>query len=387
MSATCDFFARDSVHSGTISVYIQFDSGTISVLIQSCTGATPADSTRWPAKPYTKRHIFVRVLVSATMPKRDYGAALGDDANFERALIAEEAYQARKRARGMHALRTFRMWPRGRPIITADGGLNYPDDDIDDFGEHVVAVRAKYAAKRAARLAMSYPRTLVAGEKKYFDTTGNFTVPGGADWTGTEVVCTNYIQSDGTTVGAYTASALIPSANGTGYGQVVGGKYRLHSLHIRGELTITPVGDLADVDGGVTSRLVLVHDKMCGATGTGTQLQGEDVFTDLAGVTQNVFAFPQKGQIESQRFNIMRDLCRVHNVTATQTDGASTASNGWQEHKFEFKINFKKPLIVHMSTAGATPAIAQLKDHNIFMLALAQRAGVCTFAARAVYSE
>jgi len=67
---------------------------------------------------------------------------------------------------------------------------------------------------RATR-ALPYARsTNIPPETKYFDTVFSQTVASAQDWTGTEVPCVNYIQSDGTTVGAYTDSALIPSAIG-----------------------------------------------------------------------------------------------------------------------------------------------------------------------------
>ena len=54
-------------------------------------------------------------------------------------------------------------------------------------------------------------------ETKYFDTGINTSVTfGGTSWTGSEVPCDNYINSSGAAA-AYTDSALIPSANGSGY--------------------------------------------------------------------------------------------------------------------------------------------------------------------------
>lgn len=72
--------------------------------------------------------------------------------------------------------------------------------------------------------------------------------------------CTNYIQSDGTTLGAYTDSALIPSAVGAGYGQVVGSKYMLHKIRVRGQVFPAVNSDQADVPPMASVRVVLVQD-------------------------------------------------------------------------------------------------------------------------------
>ena len=108
----------------------------------------------------------------------------------------------------------------------------------------VSASRSRSRSRYGSRTVLYMPGL---DETKYFDTSFAQTISGNADWSGTEVPCTNYIQSDGTTVGAYTDSALIPSSIGAGYGQVVGSKYRIKKIRVRGIIRGGLYPDGADV--------------------------------------------------------------------------------------------------------------------------------------------
>lgn len=231
--------------------------------------------------------------------------------------------------------------------------------------------RSNAAAAPPAKKARSTTRTIVrrsstfAPEIKHFDTSFAFTVPGNADWTGTEVACTNYIQSDGTTVGAYTDSALIPSAVGTGYGNVQGSKYMLKSVNVRGEIVFGAVSDAADMYGMKSVRLVLVRDKMPG----GSQAQGETIFPDMGTAPQCNYSYLSLASGVGGRFEILADKVFTHDNIVAGTDGASTNSLGFNGRSFKMSWSSKRGIPVNIKSSGATPATSQLSDCNIFLLA------------------
>lgn len=236
-------------------------------------------------------------------------------------------------------------------------------------GKRAVAAAAGVAAARAAMRAQSsrvgaqYRRG--GGETKYFDTSFAQAVSAAADWTGSEVPCTNYIQSDGTTVGAYTDSALIPSANGTGYGQIIGNKYHIKKIRVRGEITSLLASDQADVPQPATVRVVLVQDLRA----NGAQSQGEDVFPDMGTAAQQAFAFLAMGSGNAGKFKILADEWCVLEPTVAGTDGASTNSVCRGAKTFSFQWKPKTPHQVLLKANSTTPTVASLSNTNIFLLA------------------
>lgn len=227
------------------------------------------------------------------------------------------------------------------------------------------AIRSAARSQARSRVIAFSPQ----GETKYFDVSFTQTVATGADWTGTEVPCTNYIQSDGTTVGAYTDSALIPSAVGAGYGQVVGSKYLLKKIRVRGELIPPVASDAADVLSATTVRVVLVLD----TRPNGAQAQGEEVFTDLGSANQVNYSFLAMGAGQGSRFRILSDTVEVLQPGMAGTDGANTNSVVRQGCKFSFAYKPKTPLQVFLKANSATPTVASLSSHNIFVLAHASQ--------------
>jgi len=219
--------------------------------------------------------------------------------------------------------------------------------------------------KRRISNRRTYKRTSsLAPETKYFDTTHAFTIPGTADWLGSEVLSSSYIQSDGTTVGAYTDAGLIPSAIGSGYGQVTGTKYLLKAIRCKGMVLSSALADQADGAFGRNVRIVLVHDTQP----NGAQAQGEDVFTDLGAANQAQFSFLAMGAGGGGRFRILKDKIVKINPMAAQTDGASTGSISWESGLYNFTYQPKKPIEVCLKGNSATPTIASLTTDNIFML-------------------
>lgn len=225
----------------------------------------------------------------------------------------------------------------------------------------LISAGALAAAQRMYKKAAAMPPQ----ETKYFDTSQSFTVAGAADWTGTEVACSNYIQSDGTTVGAYTDAALIPSAIGAGYGQVNGSKYYIKQIRVRGQVQPAGLSDQADVGGPRSVRVVLVHDTQP----NGAQAQGEDVFTDMGSAGQCNFSFLAMAAGAGGRFRILADETVILQPALAGTDGTNTNSVSYQSQLFSFYYRPKKPLQVCLKANSSTPTVASLSDSNIFMLA------------------
>lgn len=226
----------------------------------------------------------------------------------------------------------------------------------------------------------------LAPETKYFDTTFSATVDSAANWGTANVACTSYIQSDGTTVGAYTDSALIPSATGSGYGQVVGSKYLLKALRVRGMLKTAPSVDQADVSVPVVVRLVLVLDTQP----NGAQALASSVFTDLGSADQCNFSYLAMAGGSGGRFQILKDRWYVLQPAVAGTDGTNTNSTNNEGTLFSLEYSPKKPLSCRIKNDASTPAIAALSDNNVYLIAHAGGAAPAVTiigAARAYYVD
>lgn len=247
------------------------------------------------------------------------------------------------------------------------------------------------AAKKRRTTKTGYMRAArssakLAPETKYFDTTWSATVDSAADWATTTVPMSSYIQSDGVTVGAYTDRALIPSAVGSGYGQVVGTKYLLKGVSVKGEIVPSAAQDQADMLGPRSVRCVLVMDTQP----NGAQATGDLVFTDLGGAAQCNYSFIAMGASGNGRFRVLKDKTYFCQPATAGTDGVNTNSLGWTGSTVKMNYRPKKPLAVRIKGNSATPTVASLTDANIFMLCHASStspAVIFTGAARAYYVD
>lgn len=228
-------------------------------------------------------------------------------------------------------------------------------------------MKAASAAIRASNRSYSggYSHQAPAGETKYFDASFAQVVSVAADWTGSEVPATNYVQSDGTTVGAYTDSALIPSAVGAGYGQVVGSKYWIKKMRVRGEVAGLVAADQADVPAPASVRVCLVQD----TRPNGAQAQGEDVFTDMGDAKQVTYSFLAMGAGTGSRFRILADEICMLDPAVAGTDGTNTNSVSREGKTFSFLWKPKKPIQVFLKANSSTPTVASLSNMNVFLLA------------------
>lgn len=209
-------------------------------------------------------------------------------------------------------------------------------------------------------------RRNLAPETKYFDTAAEaVTLSDSTDWTGTEIAMSQRINENGTTITAYTSSSLNPSAIGSGFGQIIGQKYVIKKIRVRGSMRPVAQPDLADPQAASVVRLLLVQD----TNPDGAQAQGEQVMTDF-GNLPNVHSFLNTGSTLN-KFKILADRRFILNPSVTATDGSNTGSSMIDGKVWSMSHTFKKPLIVTLKgPTTATPQTSQLQSCNIFLLAM-----------------
>lgn len=232
----------------------------------------------------------------------------------------------------------------------------------------------------------SYVQQRARGEVKYFDTGINAAITtAGTTWADTEVPCDNYVNSGGAAA-AYTDSCLIPTAQGSGYGQVNGNKYLLKTLRVKGALYMPPVALGNGVSAAVPVRLVLVMDNMP----SGAQAQGEDVFQDFGATEENAYSFLRMAS-GGGRYTILKDkIVTINPMVAANNAAATTVSVAYAQPHFKFAVKVNKE--VQIKTGNATPTIAGTVNCNIFLLAFAYnstavQAITVQAAARAYYVD
>ncbi len=240
------------------------------------------------------------------------------------------------------------------------------------FSGRAAQFRARTRGASGASRAQSRGGTSVTrrsasfDETKYFDTGINAGVLfAGTDWSDTEVPCDNFVNSSGTAA-AYTNSALVPSAIGSGYGQVNGNRYKLKKIRIRGTLGTAIQADQADVPAPCNVRLMLVMDEQP----NGAQAQGEDIMQDIGTAAENLYSYKRVAST-SGRFRILKDQFMVLQPAVTATDHAtnsSTNSNVRYSQQFSMQYSPKVPKLVNIKSGNATPTVAGLVNCNIFLL-------------------
>ena len=204
---------------------------------------------------------------------------------------------------------------------------------------------------------MNYPET------KYFDTGINVAVTATATtWADTEVACDNYINTSGAAA-AYTDSCLLPTAVGSGYGQVNGNRYKLKKVRVRGTGFTNIQPDQADALNAAQVRMLLVMDTQP----NGAQAQGEDVIQDIGDSLENIHAYI-KTSSTSGRFQVLKDKRFLLQPAIMGTDGANTNSITFNSFKFDFTYKPKMPRIVNIKAGNSTPTVAGTVDCNIFLL-------------------
>lgn len=208
-----------------------------------------------------------------------------------------------------------------------------------------------------------YTRTLANPETKYFDLGFNTAVTAvGTSWADTELLSDNYVSANGTAA-AVASACMIPTENGSGYGQVNGNKYKLKQIRAKGVLALAASPDLADTPSPRFVRMLLVHDSQP----NGAQAQGEDVMQDLGEFGENGNSFMRLAD-NIGRFRVVKDKTMIMNVSAVGTDGANTNSAGFNGVKWKLNYKPKFPIDVSIRSGTSTHNVSGTINCNFFIL-------------------
>lgn len=244
--------------------------------------------------------------------------------------------------------------------------------------------RAQYRTSTALGMSAAQVRQVIrnSGETKYFDTGMNVAVSWtGTTWASSTVACDNYVNSSGTAA-AYTDSALIPTANGSGYGQVAGNRYNLKKLRVRGAVGYAGAfEDQANVGQPIQVRIMLIHDTQP----NGAQALGSDIMQDIGAAAENLYSFKRVSNT-SGRFRIIKDKFCCLQPATSGTDGTNTQSNSHTSEMFSFQYVPKTPIRVNIKSGNATPTVAGLVDNNFFLLVAGVNQTTSAVAAIGVYA-
>lgn len=228
------------------------------------------------------------------------------------------------------------------------------------------AVAVERAMKRIDRGVARYGATAMAKyyspsssfrpEVKYFDCMFDADQSVTAS-TPAALPMTSYMAADGSTVTAYTDAAIIPSAIGNGYGQVIGNKYLIKKVKVRGTISRPTT---AGAEPSAVARVLLLQDTQP----NGAQVLGNTIFTDWGDGPQSQNSFQSISSGTGGRIRILAD--RFITIEATDSNAATSAS--YQTKMFNFSKSWKKGLKTVVKSGSATPTVASLSDNNIFLL-------------------
>lgn len=239
-------------------------------------------------------------------------------------------------------------------------------DPVERMMKGVDRAVARYGASAVAKYYSPSPRSAFRPETKYFDTYFSADVNNAADWGSAVIPCTSYMNADGSTVSAYTGAALIPSAIGNGYGQVVGNKYVLKKLKVRGSIFIAHSAAATVATDPIQVRLLLIQDTQP----NGAQLDLSSVFTDWGAANALINSYMSISNGTGGRVRILGDkFLTLTPSAAVNNAGATTVSCAYDTKFWKFSKSWKKGLKVVIKSGAATPAVASLSDCNIFLAA------------------
>lgn len=222
---------------------------------------------------------------------------------------------------------------------------------------------ARYGASAMAKYYS--PPSSFRPELKYFDCGFSVALTPPANWNTLAVPMTSYMNADGSTVSAYTDAAIIPSAVGNGYGQVVGNKYLIKKVKVRGTLGRKSEASLAATGAmPVRCRVLLVQDTQA----NGAQVDTATFMTDWGAGEACLNSFQAIASGSGGRIRILGD--RFVTLQPAIAGGDSTGHTAsWEAKQVSFTKTWKKGLKVVIKSGASTPAIASLSDMNIFLVA------------------
>jgi len=235
-------------------------------------------------------------------------------------------------------------------------------DAVETYMKGVDRAVARYGASAVGKYYSPRP---YKAELKYFDVSLGKTSGQTLDWNGNILPAIKYMSADGSTTAAYTDGALIPSAVGNGYGQVVGNKYIIRKLKVRGIVIPDPQTATTSCGVPVTCRIMLVQDTQP----NGAQISAASFMTDWGFSYDNVNGYMSISSGAGGRIRILGDKTMILDpAVAVNNASATTVSNTWNGRTFSFTKVWKKGLPVLIKSGGSTPAVSQLSDMNIFLV-------------------
>ena len=181
---------------------------------------------------------------------------------------------------------------------------------------------------------------------------------------------TNATEADVTTAGVIAEDSLCHVAAGTGESDRIGRKITIKSVHVKGLAHLDSSTLLNDMDCWL--RVIVYQDKHAnGATAGVTDI--------LEGA--NILAY--RNLVNSERFNVLKDLMVNINTTAVSGDGTTHAS---VEREAFFQIHKKVNIPVQFSST--TGAISEIQNNNVGLLFIVSNANVdVTYRCRVRFRE
>lgn len=232
------------------------------------------------------------------------------------------------------------------------------------------AAAEERAMKRIDRAVKRYGTSAVAKyysspsvfkpESKYFDCTFDYTPSVSDDWTNDHVTMTNYVQSDGSTVGVYSDAAIVPSAIGNGYGQIVGNKCSIKKVKVRGTVLVDASASATGAGDSTMVRILLVHDMQA----NGAQFNTAGMFTDWGASSACLNSYQSIAAGSGGRIRILADKW-----ISLSPQIVGTTTQVWEKKQFSITKTWKKGLKTVVKSGSSTPTVASLSDNNIFLVA------------------
>lgn len=169
----------------------------------------------------------------------------------------------------------------------------------------------------------------------------------------------------GIPVNGVLGGSLILLTAGSAPSQLVGRKMTLKNITVRGTVTLPKDSDAVLTGTAISDvvRILLVWDKQC----NGAQAAVTDVISTTSGIEG------MRNMEKSQRFQIMKEwVIAINSGMAFDSTANTYVTTGGQR---AFKFNKKCNITIHYDDT-ATSVIADVQDHNIFLLAISNSGAI-----------